>query len=89
MIFGETALAGAFVIDIAPRHDSRGFFARAYCHGDFVERGLNPAVVQTNIAFNHRRGTLRGLHFQFPPAAEAKLVRCTRRRHICATCPPS
>ena len=78
MIFGETALAGAFVIDIAPRQDSRGFFARAYCHRDFVERGLNPVVVQTNIAFNHRRGTLRGLHFQFPPAAEAKLVRCTR-----------
>jgi dTDP-4-dehydrorhamnose 3,5-epimerase len=78
MIFAETKLKGAFVIDIERREDSRGFFARAFCQHEFRERGLKPMIAQANIAFNHRAGTLRGMHFQFPPAAETKLVRCTR-----------
>jgi dTDP-4-dehydrorhamnose 3,5-epimerase len=78
MIFTETPLAGACIIDLEPRGDSRGFFARAFCQREFAERGLDPLVAQGNISFNYHRGTVRGLHFQFPPAAETKLVRCTR-----------
>jgi dTDP-4-dehydrorhamnose 3,5-epimerase len=78
MIFTETKLKGAFVIDVERREDSRGFFARAFCQHEFRDHGLKPAIVQANIAFNRRKGTLRGMHFQFPPAAETKLVRCTR-----------
>jgi dTDP-4-dehydrorhamnose 3,5-epimerase len=78
MIFTETALAGAFVIDIEPRGDSRGFFARTFCQKEFADHGLKPVIAQANIAFNSTRGTLRGMHFQYPPAAETKLVRCTR-----------
>ena len=78
MIFTETKLKGAFVIDIERREDSRGFFARAFCQHEFEDHGLKPVIAQANIAFNHKQGTLRGMHFQFPPAAETKLVRCTR-----------
>ena len=78
MIFTETRLKGAFIIDIEPREDSRGFFARAFCQKEFRAHGLNPTIAQANIASNIRKGTLRGMHFQFPPAAETKLVRCTR-----------
>jgi dTDP-4-dehydrorhamnose 3,5-epimerase len=78
MRFTETKLAGAFVIDIEPRVDDRGFFARSFCQREMTEHGLNAVIAQANIAFNERRGTLRGMHFQFPPAAETKLVRCTR-----------
>jgi len=78
MIFTETKLKGAFVIDIEARDDSRGFFARAFCQHEFEAHGLKPIIAQTNIAFNHQKGTLRGMHFQFPPAAETKFVRCTR-----------
>jgi len=78
MIFTETKLKGAFVIDIERREDNRGFFARAFCQKEFEAHGLKPVVVQGNIAFNNRKGTLRGMHFQYPPAAETKLVRCTR-----------
>jgi len=78
MIFTETKLKGAFVIDIERREDSRGFFARAFCQHEFAAHGLKPVIAQANIAFNHKQGTLRGMHFQFPPAAETKLVRCTR-----------
>jgi dTDP-4-dehydrorhamnose 3,5-epimerase len=66
------------VIDIERREDPRGFFARGFCQREFEENGLKPKIAQANIAFNHRKGTLRGMHFQFPPAAETKLVRCTR-----------
>src|SRR5438270_4609264 len=60
------------------RHeDSRGFFARSFCQREFVEHGLNPVIAQSNVAFNTKRGTLRGMHFQVPPAAESKLVRVT------------
>jgi dTDP-4-dehydrorhamnose 3,5-epimerase len=78
MIFTETALAGAFVIDIEPRGDSRGFFARAFCQHEFEEHGLKPVIAQGNLAYNSTKGTLRGMHFQFPPKAETKLVRATR-----------
>jgi len=78
MIFTETSLKGAFVIDIERREDSRGFFARAFCQHEFEDHGLKPIIAQANLAFNHRKGTLRGMHFQFPPSAETKLVRCTR-----------
>src|SRR5215813_13228985 len=78
MIFTETALPGAYTIDIEPRTDSRGFFARAFCQKEFEAHGLKPVIAQANVAFNHKRGTLRGMHFQFPPAAETKVVRATR-----------
>lgn len=78
MIFKETSLAGAFIIDLERRTDERGFFARTFCQKEFAEHGLKPHIAQTNVAFNQHRGTLRGMHFQYPPAAETKLVRCTR-----------
>lgn len=76
--FRETPLPGAWVIDPERIEDERGFFARSWCRQEWIERGLNPALVQCNITWNHRRGTLRGLHWQEEPHAEAKLVRCTR-----------
>jgi dTDP-4-dehydrorhamnose 3,5-epimerase len=78
MIFTETELEGAFLIDLERREDARGFFARAFCQNEFEARGLKPVIAQANIAYNIKRGTVRGMHFQFPPAAETKLVRCTR-----------
>lgn len=78
MIFAETKLKGAFIIDVERREDSRGFFARAFCQREFGQHGLKPLIAQANIAFNRSKGTLRGMHFQFPPVAETKLVRCTR-----------
>jgi dTDP-4-dehydrorhamnose 3,5-epimerase len=78
VLFTETKLAGAYIIDLERREDDRGFFARAFCQHEFAERGLNTRIAQANVAFNRDRGTLRGMHFQFPPAAETKLVRCTR-----------
>jgi dTDP-4-dehydrorhamnose 3,5-epimerase len=78
VIFTETKLEGAFVLDIDAREDNRGFFARAFCQHEFEEHGLKPVIAQANLAFNRRKGSVRGMHFQFPPAAETKLVRCTR-----------
>lgn len=78
MRFTETPLAGAFVIDVEPIRDERGFFARTFCADEMAEHGLRPMVVQGNMSYNHQRGTLRGFHYQVPPAAESKLVRCTR-----------
>jgi dTDP-4-dehydrorhamnose 3,5-epimerase len=78
MIFTETTLQGAYIIDLELRADSRGFFARAFCQNEFAAHGLKPVIAQANVAFNHQKGTLRGMHFQFPPAAETKVVRCTR-----------
>jgi dTDP-4-dehydrorhamnose 3,5-epimerase len=78
MIFEETDLPGAFILDMERREDERGFFARAFCQNEFTEHGLKPVIAQANVAYNHRKGTLRGMHFQIPPAAETKLVRCTR-----------
>jgi dTDP-4-dehydrorhamnose 3,5-epimerase len=78
MIFTETKLKGAFIIDLERREDPRGFFARAFCQHEFAAHGLKPVIAQANIGFNLRKGTLRGMHFQYPPAAETKLVRCSR-----------
>ncbi len=78
MIFSETKLRGAFVIDLERREDERGFFARAFCQHEFEEHGLKPVIAQANIGFNRKRGCVRGMHFQYPPAAETKTVRCTR-----------
>jgi len=78
VIFTETKLTGAFIVDIDAREDSRGFFARVFCQREFMEHGLNPVVAQANVALSRMKGTLRGLHFQFPPVAETKVVRVTR-----------
>jgi dTDP-4-dehydrorhamnose 3,5-epimerase len=78
MIFAETKLRGAFIIDIERRDDERGFFARAWYKEEFEARGLSTDLVQANIAFSKRVGTLRGLHYQVKPHEEVKLVRCTR-----------
>jgi dTDP-4-dehydrorhamnose 3,5-epimerase len=78
MIFTETKLRGAFVVDIERREDERGFFARTFCQREFEAHGLTPVVAQASLAWNLRAATVRGLHFQYPPAAETKLVRCTR-----------
>ncbi len=78
MIFEETRLKGAYVVDIERREDSRGFFARAFCQREFEQRGLVSKIVQVNVARNLRAGTVRGMHFQAPPDAEVKLVRVTR-----------
>lgn len=78
MIFNATRLAGVFEIELELHQDERGFFARSWCCNEFERHGLNPRLVQCNVSFNHKRGTLRGLHLQFAPHAEAKLVRCTR-----------
>ncbi|HEY3303660.1 MAG TPA: dTDP-4-dehydrorhamnose 3,5-epimerase [Candidatus Binatia bacterium] len=77
MIFTETKLPGAFILDLKRLEDGRGFFARAFCQREFAEHGLKPLIAQANVAFNKKKGTMRGMHFQFPPAAETKLVRCT------------
>ena len=77
MIFTETKLKGAFIIDLERREDA-GFFARAFCQNEFAAHGLKPMIAQANIALQLKKGTLRGMHFQYPPAAETKLVRCTR-----------
>jgi dTDP-4-dehydrorhamnose 3,5-epimerase len=78
VIFTETPLAGAFVLDLEPREDSRGFFARTFDAKEFEGRGMRPLVAQCNLSYNHARGTLRGMHMQLAPATEPKLVRCTR-----------
>ena len=78
MIFCETKLRGAFIIDLQKLTDERGFFARSWCRREFVEQGLNPRLVQCNLSYNKSKGTLRGMHLQLPPHAEAKLVRCIR-----------
>jgi dTDP-4-dehydrorhamnose 3,5-epimerase len=78
MRFQETALRGAFVIDLTSIRDDRGLFARTFCARTFREKGLADLFVQTNHSVTARRGTIRGLHYQLPPAGEAKLVRCVR-----------
>lgn len=78
MIFTEVDLPGAFVIDLDRVNDERGFFARAWSQDEFRNHGLTHRVVQANVAYNDRRGTLRGMHYQAAPHEEAKLIRCTR-----------
>jgi dTDP-4-dehydrorhamnose 3,5-epimerase len=78
MIFTETKLKGAFLIDLELRTDDRGAFARSFCMNEFEQHGLKPSVAQCNLSYNYKAGTLRGMHYQVPPAAETKLVRCTK-----------
>ncbi len=78
MIFKELPLPGAYLIEPELGHDQRGFFARTWCRDEFRAQGLNADLVQCSVAFNRLRGTFRGLHYQRPPHAEFKLVRCTR-----------
>jgi dTDP-4-dehydrorhamnose 3,5-epimerase len=78
MIFNAMCLAGAYLIEPERIEDERGFFARTWCHDEFERNGLNPRVVQCNVSYNARRGTLRGMHYQVKPHEEAKLLRCTR-----------
>ncbi len=77
MVFTATKLAGAFIINVERHEDPRGFFARTWCQREFEARRLNPRLVQCNISFNKKKGTLRGMHLQSPPHEEAKLVRWT------------
>ena len=77
MIFNKTPLNDAWVIDTESLSDDRGFFARAFCANEFKEHGLNPTIAQGNMSYNHKKGTLRGMHYQKAPATETKLVRCT------------
>lgn len=78
MIFTEAELPGAYLVELEKREDERGFFARSWCEKEFREHQLNPHTVQCNISFNKQKGTLRGMHYQIAPVAEAKLVRCTQ-----------
>lgn len=78
MLFHATPLLGAWLIEMELRRDERGFFARSWCEREFTKHGLNPRLVQCNVSFNERRGTLRGMHYQVPPFQEAKVVRCTQ-----------
>jgi dTDP-4-dehydrorhamnose 3,5-epimerase len=78
MLFEATNLKDAFVISLDIREDHRGGFARTFCAQEFEQHGLKSTVAQCNMSFNHKQGTLRGMHYQLPPAAETKLVRCTR-----------
>lgn len=80
MIFTELPLAGAFAIDVEPRSDERGLFARTVCAEEFGRHGLSTVFVQSSVSWNRQAGTLRGLHFQAAPHEEEKLVRCTAGR---------
>ena len=77
MRFRETALAGAYVIEIEAYTDERGFFARAWCAEEFARHGVTAMPVQASVSYSRKKGTLRGLHYQVPPSREGKLVRCT------------
>ncbi len=78
MIFNGTPLLGAYVIEMSKIIDKRGYFARAWCQTELSQHGLKATIVQSNVGFSLRKGTLRGLHFQTDPYAEVKIVRCTR-----------
>jgi dTDP-4-dehydrorhamnose 3,5-epimerase len=78
MIFQTTPLAGAYVIEPERKEDHRGFFARIWCKKELIERGLQSELAQSNVGFSHKKGTLRGLHFQVSPHTEVKIVRCPR-----------
>jgi dTDP-4-dehydrorhamnose 3,5-epimerase len=78
VIFSETEVDGAWIIDLEPRVDDRGLFARTFCADEFAAHGIDPVGVQCNLSWNHTAGTLRGMHYQDESAPEPKLVRCTR-----------
>ena len=78
MIFIETPLPGAFLIEPEPIEDTRGLFVRTWCRRELEAHGLDTRIAQCSTSFNKRKGTLRGMHYQAPPVAETKIVRCTR-----------
>ncbi|MFC5528935.1 dTDP-4-dehydrorhamnose 3,5-epimerase [Cohnella yongneupensis] len=78
MKFEELSIRGAYLIELQPIQDERGFFARSYCNKEFKENGLNPQIVQCNVSYNFHKGTIRGMHYQADPYEETKLVRCIR-----------
>ena len=78
MLITATDIPDVHVIDVEPRSDDRGLFARTFCRDEFTQAGLQPAVEQCNLSYNHHAGTLRGMHYQVAPHPEVKLVRCTR-----------
>ncbi|MEZ5312570.1 MAG: dTDP-4-dehydrorhamnose 3,5-epimerase family protein [Thermoanaerobaculia bacterium] len=80
MKFVELGIPGAFLVEVEPLADERGYFARTFCATTFAERGLDGSLVQTSLSWNPLRGTFRGMHYQAAPHAEAKLVRCVRGR---------
>lgn len=78
MIFKETELKGAYIIELEQLEDERGFFARSFCQKEFEKHGLTPYVAQCNVSYNKKKGTLRGMHYQVAPYEEAKLVSCIK-----------
>lgn len=78
MRFQPLGISGAALVHLEPVHDDRGFFARTWCESDFAKQGFDGRIAQCNMSLNSRRGTIRGLHLQRPPHAEAKTVRCIR-----------
>jgi dTDP-4-dehydrorhamnose 3,5-epimerase len=78
MRFVQTALRDAYIVEPEKHADDRGFFARTWCQQEFRDHGLDADLAQCNLSFNHKRGTLRGMHWQQPPFAETKLVRCSQ-----------
>ena len=78
MIFTETKLKGAFIIEIEKLEDERGFFGRSWCVNEMKDHGINVNILQANVSFNKYKGTLRGMHYQIAPYGESKLVRCSR-----------
>jgi dTDP-4-dehydrorhamnose 3,5-epimerase len=76
MLFKQTKLKGAYIIDTEPKKDERGFFARSYCRKEFAAAGLKLLIKQSSISYNKKRGTLRGLHYQIDPYRESKLISC-------------
>src|SRR5689334_2642418 len=76
MIFQKTKLDGAFIVDLDRRDDPRGFFARAFCQKEFAEQGLRSEIAQASLSYTKRKGTVRGMHYQAPPVAETKFIRC-------------
>ncbi len=78
MTFTESRIPGAWIIDVTPIHDDRGLFAMTWRPDEFTKRGMDPSLAQCNLAFSRKKGTLRGMHFQRAPHAQAKIIRCTR-----------
>ena len=78
MIFTETKIKGVYIIEPELLTDERGFFARSFCKDEFQKHGLETDIVQCNISYNKKKGTLRGMHYQVPPFEEAKIVSCTK-----------
>ncbi len=78
MVFHDTKLKGAYIIELERQEDERGFFSRSFCKKEFREQGIDMDIAQCNISYNRRKGTLRGMHYQGSPHEEAKLVSCTK-----------